>query len=92
MTWDYRVIKETRIQGDDTINTYSIYEVYYDEDNNIEFISKDPINPHGESLEELQGDLEYMIKALVKPLLDMKEVELMSEERAKRHESEDNNQ
>lgn len=70
MTWNYRVIKQEHPEG----TTYAIYEVYYDEQDNILFISKDPMNPHGETITELQNDLKHMRQALKKPILDMDEV------------------
>lgn len=70
MTWNYRVIKQEQPEG----TAFAIYEVYYDEQDNIQFISNDPQNPFGETIEELRGDLEYMLQALDKPVLDMEEV------------------
>jgi hypothetical protein len=70
MTWDYRVIKQEHPTG----TTYAIYEVYYDDEGNILYISKDPENPQGETLTELKNDLKYMRQALKRPILDMDEV------------------
>lgn len=71
MTWNYRVIKQERPEG----MTYAIYEVYYDEQDNIQFLSKDPVSPHGETITELTNDLKYMRQALKMPILDMDELD-----------------
>jgi hypothetical protein len=61
MSWNYRVI----LQDD----YYSIHEVYYDDDGNIESWTEQPVGIGGETLEELKGDLEYYKHALEKPVL-----------------------
>ncbi|WP_306532644.1 hypothetical protein [Geobacter sp.] len=38
------------------------------------FISKDPMNPRGETILELKNDLKHMRLALKEPILDMDEV------------------
>lgn len=70
MTWNYRVIKQVHPTG----TTYTIYEVYYDEQDNIQFVTENPVNPHGETIIGLKNDLKYMRKALNLPILDMDEV------------------
>lgn len=70
-TWNYRVIKQEHPTG----TSYAIYEVYYDDEDNIEFITKDPISPHGETVNELENDLKYMQKAFSLPVLDMDELD-----------------
>lgn len=70
MTWNYRVIKQEHPEG----TAYAIYEVYYDEQGTILFISKDPMNPCGKTITDLKNDLKHMRQALKKPILDMDEV------------------
>jgi len=57
-TWNYRVI----IDAD---NNYSIREVYYNEQKEIEGWT-DECAPFGENMEELRNDMEYMFQALSK--------------------------
>jgi hypothetical protein len=71
MTWNYRVV---RIEEEE-YDRYQLYEVYYDDDGKIEDMTEDSMHPYGESVEELQNDLEYMMEALKQPVLDMKELE-----------------
>lgn len=66
MTWNYRIIKETI---NNTIH-YSIHEVYYDENGAPSFFSENPITPYGEYLDDLKKDLQLMLKAFDKPVLD----------------------
>lgn len=63
MTWNYRVM---------TMNngaTYTIHEVYYDEEGKPRSYTVDPIDPCGESLKDLKTELSWMRKALSKPIL-----------------------
>ena len=69
--WNYRVVRTEEEQYD----SYQLYEVYYDDDGKIEGMTENAMQPYGESLEELQNDLEYMMEALKQPVLDMKELE-----------------
>lgn len=66
MSWEYRVFEIPTTEE----HFFRIHEVYYDEDDNIEGWSKDPINPFGcGSLEDLKRDLELMQKALELPVI-----------------------
>lgn len=73
MTWNYRVVRQPMSQP----NTfhYSIQEVYYDEDGNIEFISECEITPYGETLDELLSDYARMAEAFKKPVIDYNTLE-----------------
>lgn len=66
MSWNYRVVKKT--QNGET--TYGIHECYYDENGNPSSITVEPMDPHGESIEELRDDLELMSLALTRPVLN----------------------
>ena len=59
MSWDYRIVKMT-IDGE---NLYQIHEAYYNKNNELCAISKDPMNPHGNTVEELGHDLNMMSQA-----------------------------
>lgn len=70
MSWNYRVVKHTQISLMGEIEySHEIHEAYYNDDGSIRAISKDPIPAHGESLEDLQQDLTWMLEALSKPVL-----------------------
>ena len=51
MSWNYRVI----FQDD----CYSIHEVYYDDEGNIESWTERAVGISGETIRELKGDLKY---------------------------------
>ena len=65
MTWNYRVVR--RIVGGEV--TFGIHEVYYDGDR-PKTTTECPIDPYGETLEELKDDLDRMREALDKPVLN----------------------
>ncbi|OCG00873.1 hypothetical protein [Gilliamella sp. wkB112] len=61
--WNYRVM-------DSHLNGLGIYEVYYDEDGNINYFSNNAVSPRGDSLEELKKDLLLYMEALERPILN----------------------
>ena len=76
MGWNYRLFRHT-----DKKTWYGIHEVFYKSDesdelneNEIDLISSDPINPHGTTKEEIEEDLDEMLAALDKPVLDYNEM------------------
>ena len=74
MFWNYRVIKTKHKSEQHSYETYAIYEVYYDSDEEIEAISEKELCPFGESVEELKRDFELMKKAFDKDVLDYEQV------------------
>ncbi len=86
--WNYRVIKRQENHEDEAC--YQVHEVYYDSDGKIETWSCDPVEPSGESLEELRDDCLRFIEALQKPVLvesqrDGCDALIESEEKPPRH-------
>ena len=74
--WNYRVVEKnikdkidcSEIVYDNT--SYSIHEIYYDEDGNITMWSEDSISPYGEScVKDLEVDIKFMFEACSKPIL-----------------------
>ena len=69
-TWNYRVIKK-ELSGEfgytDTL--YAIHEVHYKDGKAVAY-SSEPINPMGETPEELREDLKRMLMALERPIFD----------------------
>tara|TARA_X000001316_G_scaffold12135_1_gene5732 strand:- start:391 stop:681 length:291 start_codon:yes stop_codon:yes gene_type:complete len=74
--WNYRVVRTKEKEYD----SYQLYEVYYDDDGKIEGMTENAMQPYGESVEELESDLVFMMQALKQPVLDMKELEKQFEE------------
>lgn len=67
MSWNYRVRKTKHKNGE---VSFEIIECYYaKKGNKIIARSVDAISPHGETLEELRNDLNYMLAALKKPVV-----------------------
>lgn len=74
--WNYRVVEKNRKYKIDCSEieyenvSYSIHEVYYDEDGSITMWSQSPISPFGDGdWRDLKADLEYMLEACSKPIL-----------------------
>jgi hypothetical protein len=64
MTWNYRVFREEN--GD-----YVIREVFYEDDGAVLACTADPVEPYGQSLEDLARDLESFKEALTLPVLTL---------------------
>jgi hypothetical protein len=65
-TWNYRVVR--RLNGD--TEEYDIREIYYDEAGEITMWTQEPIGPNGTSREELMADVELMMEASFRPVLN----------------------
>lgn len=65
MSWNYRVIKLI----DETIITYGIHEVYYDDEGEPESYTSEPIRLSAETFVELSLVLARILDALKKPVL-----------------------
>lgn len=64
--WNYRIIKRRVLEED----SYHIHEVYYDDEGVPDACTMDASSPFGETLEELKNDLNYMMNALNKPIIE----------------------
>lgn len=67
MHWNYRVIR-SHCAGD---YVYQIHEVYYSPDGAPGSWTENPIAPLGETPLELRSELEHMLRALDKPVLEV---------------------
>lgn len=83
--WNYRVVEKnttnkidcSEIVYDNT--SYSIHEIYYDEDDNITMCSAESIAGYGEScVKDLEVDLKFMVEACNKPVLNIKDLEVLN--------------
>ena len=68
--WNYRIVKKT-YYGEPL---FGIHEVYYSEDGKPEMVTVDPVGPAGDTFEELLSDVEFMVAALTKPVLDYEDI------------------
>ena len=62
--WNNRVVSKNL--------SYSVHEVYYDQEGNPNAVSENPVPAYGDSLEELTQSMAYQMKALAEPVLDYK--------------------
>ena len=74
--WNYRVVeKDIKYKIDCSEMeyenvSYSIHEVYYDEDGSITMWSAESISPYGEAcVKDLEVDIKFMWEACSKPVL-----------------------
>ena len=67
LSWNYRVLSR---KDSDDMKTFAIHEVYYDEEGTPTSCTLEAVSPMGETLEELQADMQYYNKALENPVLD----------------------
>ena len=70
MYWNYRIVSEQAPSGE----FLQVYEVYYDDGKIIGMLEK-PSTAYGESLDELQVEMNQMMEAFQKPVLDKKDLE-----------------
>jgi hypothetical protein len=73
LMWNHRVVRE--VYRPDTIHEevgYTIRETYYEDDGKPSTITRDPIAAYGESLEVLKWELQKMLEACDKAILDEK--------------------
>ena len=67
MHWNYRVVRKVV----DGVETFGIHEAFYESRKDTHpSITVDPVEPYGDSLEELKDSLKRMKKALKKPTIE----------------------
>ncbi|MGQ0594298.1 MAG: hypothetical protein ACT4QB_17110 [Gammaproteobacteria bacterium] len=71
--WNYRVIRK-RYPESDAIS-YQIHEVYYADNGSIEHWTEDPVQPFGETAEELREGIRFFLQAFRRPILECTEVD-----------------
>jgi hypothetical protein len=67
--WNYRIIFKPDPVNPDREGSYEIHEVYYDDNDKIDGWTVDAIASFGETIEDLNDDLKYMLEALDRPVL-----------------------
>jgi hypothetical protein len=60
---------------------YAVYEVFYDEKGKVEGWTAEPVSPGGETIEEVQQNLRWMMKAAKQPVLVYDEMEAACEKK-----------
>jgi len=72
MTWNYRLVKHS-YREHDGYEEYVVHAVYYDENDEISFISSNAEQIYGTSLGEVKEHLKMLEKALELPVIDPEE-------------------
>lgn len=71
MTWNYRVVRVRGEWAGRKYETFEIREVYYEDGTgNIDGIAMRASTLYGESVDEIKGALDLMVRALDEPVLD----------------------
>ena len=68
--WNYRVVHRLHKHPKGDEHVYAIHEAYYNSAGLVEAVTQNPVEPWGETLEELKTSLQRMNEALAKPILD----------------------
>ena len=70
--WNYRIVRKNVYMGKTIAPEvmYGIHETYYNGEDKPTAITTDHMRPYGETLDELKSDLEKMVAALDKPVLN----------------------
>ncbi len=71
--WNYRVIR--KLHPDSGAISYQIHEVYYANDGRIEHWTVEPVQPFGETAEELREEIRFYLQAFRRPILDWTEAD-----------------
>lgn len=69
MSWNYRVVFDDVNALDNEIGEYTIREVFYDEDGEIDFWGDEAAVPNAISYDELQEDMNLFMEAFELPCL-----------------------
>lgn len=75
-TWNYRVLRRPMVTLSRNVTTdpyYEIIEAYYNEAGEIDGYAE-KVSPYGDTVEDLQADLNRMLEATTKPVLDLEDV------------------
>ena len=78
--WNYRVVRKRKTLIDPKSKkervdySYAIHEAYYDENGHVGAITKDPVEPFGENIEELRYSWVRMAEAFGMPILDYDDI------------------
>ena len=74
--WNYRVVRKKNTYIDPTNKkervdyTYAVHEAYYDENGHVGAITQEPVEPFGDTVEELRHSWVMMAEAFGQPVLD----------------------
>lgn len=70
MSWRYAFTREKIVDGEET---FTIHEVYFDDDNNLSSWSADPIAPQADTFTGLEEELQRMLQESMRFILDLTE-------------------
>jgi hypothetical protein len=71
MSWNYRIVRDVQRVGDEEHESFSIREVYYDDDGKITGWTAEPCCPAGETWVDLVDDYSTMQRAIGLAVVDV---------------------
>lgn len=71
MSWNYRIVRDVQIVGGTEHESFTIREVYYDDQGNPNSWSLEPSHPYGETWQEVCDDHAIMGRACGQPVIDV---------------------
>lgn len=75
-SFDYRLVKTVlMLPGDVPYPEFSVRQIWYNEDGEIETYSPEPATAQSDNIEDVKRELEFMLKAFNKPILEEMEFE-----------------
>jgi len=77
MSWNYRVVLEPKDENDSLFaeDSFSIREVFYNDEGEIDFWSDEAAAPYGITFQEVADDFDLMAEAFKRPVLVFKKNE-----------------
>jgi hypothetical protein len=78
--WNYRIVRKKTVYPDSEDKTervsytYAIHEAYYDKNGYVGAVTQDPIEPFGETVQELRHSWVMMAEAFGQPILDYDDI------------------
>jgi hypothetical protein len=74
--WNYRVVRKRYVahETERVSYTFAIHEAYYDNNGHVGAVTRDPVEPFGENIEELRRSWVMMAEAFGLPILDFESI------------------
>jgi len=69
--WDYRIVEADGV--------FTIHQVFYGEDGEVDYYDEEPVSPYGESQEDLENDMVEIWAAFDKPVMRLVDDKLVED-------------
>lgn len=72
--WNHRLVRRTYVGAKEPEISLEIHEAYYDDAGKVWAVTQEGVTVHGETVEEVRGTLERMLRCLNAPILDYESI------------------